>query len=294
MSGKPIVDATVRLVRWEGGLGRPTAPGRTNEQGAFEFKELVAGSYQLTVAAERYVGLEFGQKVPWDPGRRIEIQEGQQFDKADIGLPRTSAVEGRLTDEFGDPVPGVTVQVARVQFVAGKRRLLPISAAANTTRPTDDLGRFRVYNLPPGDYYVLALSGPFAGADDPSGFAPTYFPGTRVATQAQAVHVGVAQELADISFALAPAPMASVSGTVVDASGQPARGATVLLAQTTGGDVRAIVIARLGTEDGTFSFRNVAPGSAVIQAYGRPQGGGSLASSPFGYAALDVSDGGMR
>ena len=41
VSGKPIVDATVRLVRWEGGSGRPVAPGRTNEQGAFEFKELV-------------------------------------------------------------------------------------------------------------------------------------------------------------------------------------------------------------------------------------------------------------
>ena len=295
VSGKPIVDATVRLVRWEGGLGRPSPPGRSNEQGAFEFKELVAGSYQLTVAAERYVGLEFGQKVPWEPGRRIELADSQQFDKADLPLPRTSAVEGRLTDEFGDPMPGVTVQIARVQFVAGKRRLLPISAAANVTRPTDDLGRFRVYNLPPGDYYVLALSGPFAGADDPSGFAPTYYPGTRVATQAQAVHVGVAQDLADISFPLAPAAMGTVSGSVVDKSGQAQVGSTVMLFQTTGGDVRALISARIATEaDGAFAFRNVAAGSYVVQAWGRPQGGGNLGRAPFGSLALDVPEGGAR
>ncbi len=289
-TGKPLGDGTLRLIRWEGGRGTQAA-GRTDSQGRFEFHDLPPGSYQLTVAVDRYVGLEFGQRVPTEPGKRIELSDGQQFDKADIALSRTGAIEGRLIDEFGDPVPGVTVQIARVTYAAGKTRLMP--ATGVTVRPTDDLGRFRMFNLPPGDYYVLALAGPFAstGADDPSGFAPTYFPGTRIATQAQAVHLGYSQDLGDISFPLMPAPMETVSGVVVDASGQPVPKPSVLLMQTNGGDVRAMIMARLaGEADGTFVFRNVAPGSYVIQAFGQPQGGGSLASSPFGSRVLTLAE----
>ena len=51
----------------------------------------------------------------------------------------------------------MTVQAARVQYVAGKRRLMPIGGTT-AARPTDDLGQFRILNLPPGDYYLMALS----------------------------------------------------------------------------------------------------------------------------------------
>jgi 5-hydroxyisourate hydrolase-like protein (transthyretin family) len=294
-TGKPLSVATLRLVRWEGGRGAQSSRP-TDTDGRFAFTDLLPGSYQLSAAAEGYgyVGLDFGQRLPTEPGRRIELGDGQQFDKADFALSRTGAIEGRLVDEFGDPMPGVTVQIARVMFAAGKRRLMPVSGGPIATRPTDDLGQFRVFNLSPGDYYVLALSGPFAGADDPSGFAPTYFPGTRVATQAQPVHVGYADEVRGVSFGLVPASMGTVAGSVVDAAGQPSGGATVLLLQTTGGDVRAMIMARLGTAaDGAFSFRNVAPGSYVIQAFGRPQGSGSIAAGAFGSLVLDVPDGGI-
>lgn len=292
VSGKAIAGASVRLVRWAGGMGSQSY-GRTDADGRFTFPDLPPGSYQVNVTADRYVGLEFGQRAQNEPGRRIELGDGMQFDKADVALARTSAVEGRLMDEFGEPVPGVTVQIARVVVAAGKRRLAPISGGAIATRPSDDLGQFRVFNLPPGDYYVLALSGPFAGADDPSGFAPTYYPGTRVATQARAIHLDSGSEVRDLSFVLATSPMAAISGSIVDASAQPVPGANLMLFQTTGGDVRALIMARMTADaDGSFLFRNVAPGSYVIQAFGRPQGGGNLARAPFGSLALDVPDDG--
>lgn len=295
MSGKPIASASLRLIRWEGGRGMQSA-GTADADGHFEFKDLLPGSYQLTVSAERYIGLEFGQRTATEPGRRIELAGGQQFDKADFNLMRTSAIEGRLTDEFGDPVPGVSVQLARVQFVAGKRRLMPLSGSPNSgSRPTDDLGRYRVFNVPPGDYYVLALSGPFAGADDPSGFAPTFYPGTRVGTDAKPVHVDAAQDVTSVSFPLTPAPMGTLSGNVVDTAGQPVARADVILLQTNGGDVRTIVMARQPADaDGVFSFRNVAPGSYVIQAFGRPEGGGNLGRAPFGSLALEAPEGGSQ
>jgi hypothetical protein len=292
-TGKPIAGAVMHLIRWEGGRGAQSY-GRTDDQGQFVFDKLLPGSYQLSAAADRYVGLDFGQKIPTEPGRRIELADGQSFTQADFTLPRTSAISGRLTDEFGDPVPNVAVQIARVTYAAGKTRLLPIGSP-NAVRPTDDLGQFRAFNLPPGDYYVLALSGPFAGADNASGFAPTFYPGTRVATQAQAVHVDFGQDLSNVSFALAPAPMGTLAGSVVDGTSQPVAGADVMLLQTTGGDVRTMIMARMAADSaGAFAFRNVPAGSYVIQAFGRPQGGGNLGRAPFGSLALDVPEGGIR
>ena len=115
---------------------------RADALGKFELTDLPAGSYRLTASAEGFVSLQYGQARPPEPFRPIDLKDGEQFNKADFALPKTSAVEGRLVDEFGDPAPNVEVQVARVQYVAGKSRLLPASTP-RATRPTDDQGNFR-------------------------------------------------------------------------------------------------------------------------------------------------------
>ena len=109
----------------------------TDANGRFLFEGLTAGSYSLMFAAERFVSLQFGQATPQETERRVELKDGEHFDKADISLPPTTAIEGRLLDEFGDPVPGIRVQPALVQFIAGKRRLVPAgSGSMPPPRPT--------------------------------------------------------------------------------------------------------------------------------------------------------------
>jgi hypothetical protein len=58
-----------------------------------------------------------------------------------------------------------------------------------------------------------------------------------------------------------------------------------------GGDIRSFMSANIaGDPDGRFTFRNVAPGSYVVQAFGRPAaGGGNIGRSPFGSVAFDVN-----
>lgn len=290
-TGRPVPDVTVRAVRWEGGRGQQSAV-RTDAAGRFVIANALPGSFQLTATAEGFVTIDFGQRTPGEPGKRIELADGQQFNEADIVLQRTSAVEGRLLDEFGDPVPGVTVQLAQVQFAAGKTRLMPVGGPQ--PRPTDDLGQFRVFGLAPGDYYVLALSGPFANQDTTAaGFAVSYFPGTAAPTDARPVHVGIGQDARDVTFALQPAPLATIAGLAVDQDGKPVPNANLMLVQTSGDDVRSFVIARgIAGPDGAFSFSNVAQGTYVIQAFGRPVGGGNLSRAPFG--ALPVAATGDR
>lgn len=270
-TGRPL-RAIVEILPTSGGIPRRV---RADALGKFELASLPAGTYRLTASADGFVSLQYGQGRPPEPYRPIDLKDGEQFNKADFALPKTSAVEGRLVDEFGDPAPNVEVQVARVQYIAGKSRLFPASTP-RTTRPTDDQGHFRVYGLPPGDYYLMALSGPFATNPTWAGFAPTFYPGTTSAPEARAIHLEPGQDATNLSFALAPAQSATMSGRAVDASGQPLRTGIVLF-QLYGGDVRAVITGRsTAGPDGTFLFRNVPFGTYAIQSGTNASNFGSL------------------
>jgi 5-hydroxyisourate hydrolase-like protein (transthyretin family) len=289
-TGRPLANVTLRIIRWEGGLGQFIPPVRTEADGRFVVERLRAGEYQVTFSAPGFVGLDFGQKRPQEGSRRIELTDGEHFDKADIALPPTTAIEGRLVDEFGDPAPGIVVQVAQVQYAAGKSRLMPVGGGM-APRPTDDLGQFRIINLPPGNYYLMALAGPFAGPGDPSGFAVTYYPGTVAPAEAKPVQLELGRDLTGLTFQLIPAPMSTVSGVITDETDKPISG-TVMFLPMSGGDVRSMLIGRVNPgPDGAFTFRNIAPGTYVIQAFGRPVGAGNLGAAPFASLPLTIERG---
>ncbi len=289
-TSRPLEGVVIRMVRWDGSFGQQIPARGTDANGRFQFDGLLAGSYSITYAADRFVSLQFGQRTPQEAAARIELKDGQIFANADISLPPTTAIEGRLLDEFGDPVPGIRVQAVQVQFLLGQRRLMPAGSGSMPSQPTDDLGRFRIFNMPPGDYYLVAVAGPFAGPQDPSGFALTYFPGTALPTEARPVSLELGKDLSGLVFQLAPAPMATISGVLTDEHDKPVAGSLRFLA-TSGDDVRSLIMASTATgADGAFTFRNVAPGTYVIQAYVRAPGGeGNLGSMAFGYLPVKVS-----
>jgi hypothetical protein len=66
--------------------------------------------------------------------------------------------------------------------------------------------------VPPGTYYVGATTGVYIDQSATGGFAETFFPGTTETAAATPVRVAAGQELANVSFALVPAAMGTVSG----------------------------------------------------------------------------------
>ena len=221
-TGAPIRRAQVRA----------SAPGAqetrttlTDEQGRFELRELAGGRYTITATKGGFITLQYGQRRPSEPGTPVDLAAGQTIEKLVVGLPRGSVITGRIVDEFGEPLTGAQVRVLRYGYAAGARRLLP----AGQSDRTDDQGTFRVFGLPPGEYVVSAtlnedraLFRPRAGgADDEAttGYAPTYFPGTTNAGDAQRVTVGLGQEVSGIGFGLSLMPLAKVSGRVVGLAG---------------------------------------------------------------------------
>lgn len=294
VSGKPIKAAQLLLLPAPGQGERLTNWARTDAQGRFEYRSLQAQRYTLGFRAPGFVNLEFGQKRPGETGTQIQLRDGEDF-RADMKLSRASALEGTLLDEFGEPAPGVLVQVAQRQYAAGRHRLMPVGARI-TTAPSDDRGRYRISNLAPGDYYVAALSGVYTEANEVGGFAPTYHPGTADSGGAAPVTVAFGVDTAGITFALVPANTFSVSGTMVDAEGKPVSGRGSLWLATPDRLNRAdFNLARAVTAaDGTFVLRNVPQGTYTMQGFAPPppdyRGPGNLGAMAFGWAPLTVGD----
>lgn len=149
-TGRPIKRARVFLNAAElpGGRGM-----LTDDSGAFEFTDLPAGRYTITASKSGYIQLSFGQRRPLQAGTPISLGDGQQLKGIDFALPRGGVISGRVSDESGDVMPGVQVQVMRYQYQQGDRRLVPASAGQ-----TDDRGAYRVWGLNPGEYYVSATA----------------------------------------------------------------------------------------------------------------------------------------
>jgi len=295
-TGTPIRRAQVRISSAEAREGRLAA---TDAQGRFEIKELPAGRYTMSASKGGFVSLQYGQRRPSESGTPIELGDGQTLDKLVIALPRGSVLGGRITDEFGEPVANASVIAMRYSYAAGGRRLTA-AAGSNARDTTDDQGHFRLFGLPPGEYFVSAtLRTGGAEAADPSGetsgYAATYYPGTPNIAEAARVTLAVSQENTNVSFGLIATRLVRVSGTVMSSDGAPAAGATVMLVPGGTAAGRGIVMQQGGTgsrsdRTGAFQMANVAPGRYQVQARSGGRGGeGELARMDLVVGAEDVT-----
>jgi Carboxypeptidase regulatory-like domain len=255
-TGRPIKRARVFIsaAELQGGRGM-----LTDDAGAFDFADLPAGRYTINASKSGFIQLSYGQRRPLQAGTPLQLLNGQQLKGVDFALPKGGVISGRVSDESGDVMPGVNVQVMRYQYQQGDRRLVPAGQAQ-----TDDRGVYRVWGLNPGEYYVSAVArndgaggrgipaaaaqaladavagrGGAAGrggrgaeavaaalaalgpSDDPDQlmYAPTYYPGVGSAAEARAVTVGVSQEVIGIDFGLQLVRTARVSGHVENPDG---------------------------------------------------------------------------
>ena len=281
-SPNPIRRAQVRIT------GPDIAPkaALTDAAGRFDFRDLPAGRYTLQASKSGFVSVQYGQTRPFEQGKGIELADKQAIDNADIAMPRGGVISGRIVDEFGDALPDISVTAMRQTWSNGRRRLVP---SPGRIAQTNDLGVFRIYGLPPGDYYVTAslrgglplgemevmmvggavTSGTFgASASEPrSGYASTYYPGTPNAAEAQKISLTSGQDLSGADFALIPVRLAKVTGMVVGSEGKAVEGAAVTLvpAQRDLAGLLGPTSARSG-KDGTFTLNSVTPGEYTLQA----------------------------
>jgi protocatechuate 3,4-dioxygenase beta subunit len=263
-TGKPLRRAQVRLASEYEFLGTPRTAS-TSSDGRYEFRDVAPGRYTLRAERSGYLALTYGQRHPGEQGRPLEIAEKGVAEKVDFALPRMSVISGRVLDDLGEPIAGITVWVLQTRYIQGRRQLVATGANART----DITGRYRLLSLPPGDYAVMGTTRETWPHDsDPKqvfGYAPTYFPGTSTAAQAQRVKVGAAQEASGIDFSLVAGRTSNVRGTATSASGLPLGGETVTMAHEIGGPTMwmgsAVAVAATKVAgDGSWTLPNIPPG----------------------------------
>ena len=272
-TGSPIRRAQVTARSMEGRGGGVTS---TDGEGRFEIKDLPAGRFTISAMKGGFVQSVFGQRRPTDPGTPIDLADGQIAEKVNFILSRGSVITGRIVDDGGEPVSGAMVAAMRYAFMAGGRRLVN-AGGEGSSRTTDDQGTFRLYGLPPGEYYISAsarngmMMMPGMNNTEAEGYAPTYFPGTPNIAEATRVSARVGVE-STASFAMIVARMARVSGRALNSNGQPVTNAMLMM---TPADPAGMMMmmgmnnAMIGA-DGTFQFSNIPPGRYNLQL--RPNG----------------------
>lgn len=265
-NGRPVRRALVRMLLPTGGFPRVVS---ADLEGRYEFREVPAGDYWITAGKPGYLALEFGQQRAFERRKVMTIRDGETLEKIDITLPVSGAISGCIVDTNGDPVEGIDVRLMQLQFAADRRRALPVAGVGR--RLTNDQGRYRLYGVPPGQYMVMAS----VVADQPtaptfvilpSGYAPTYAPGTPNPSDAKLVTVGLSEQVDDIDLTLARVATARISGTVVDSLGTPLRARILMSRSQRSGAVTVEPSSTTSSVDGRFEIRNVPSGEWVFQA----------------------------
>ena len=254
----------------------------TDDLGRFQLAGLSAGPWRVTVSKSGYFTTQVGQRHPFESPPRITLTPRQRL-MADVALSRGGVIAGRIQDETGEPLAGLRVRVYRARMAAGHRRLDAVGAADFT----DDTGAYRIYGLPPGDYFVGA-SLRVAPADSvvETTYAPTYYPGTGDLASAQRIRIASGIEATAV-FSLLPVRNVRITGTVATSAGAPA---SALLTLTSGAaELGSLGVGAATREDGSFTLPDVAPGRYTLSAVLRGDGPAEHGALTMTVGAEDVS-----
>ena len=208
---------------------------------ASSFANSPAGHFTLQADKSAFVSVQYGQtgrsnpasRSSWPTSRASTMARHQHAPRQ--RHRRTDHRRVRRRD------PDVSVTAMRQTWQNGRRHSCPLRGRV---AQTNDLGHFRIYGLPPGDYYVSATlrsgglemvdlelmagtaasnsAGPTASAPK-SGYSSTYYPGTPNIAEAQRIHVGRRPGVPERRLCARRHRLAKVSGIVIGSDGKPLR-----------------------------------------------------------------------
>ncbi len=148
-TGEPVRKASLTLRPNGRGAGSFTATSAND--GSFNFASVDAGTYSLS--GERVGFVSDTYSTNGGDTAVISVVSNQATTGIQFKMIPQSVVLGHVFDEDGDPVRGVNVQAWRYSYPRGLRQLTQVQNASS-----NDIGEFRLFNLPPGRYYVSATN----------------------------------------------------------------------------------------------------------------------------------------
>lgn len=235
-----------------------------DHDGRFEFAKLPAGRYAVSATAgdhrATHIRASFRDRaVPAGAPPFVLLQPAEIRPDANIALPRSLAISGRVVDDLGDPIAGIDVAVSALRGTQ--------SPAFGGRRPTDDRGVFRVFGLTAGRYVVCARvefvsSTRAAVASRTERFVTTCHPSSLKESEAQEVSLSLS-DADGIEIRMRRSRAFTISGTIVDPAGAVVESPSVNLMHYRGGGSSSIGTAATG---GHFVFSGLTPGDYGVHA----------------------------
>ena len=196
------------------GLGTPSpkrpSPARTDE---FEFAQPPAR--RLSVDGRGHWICGRWNDAPW---AAVNLVAGEQRRDVILSLLPEAVISGKVLDDQGDPAISAMVY-AFVPVYSNHRRRFVLTGQGGSAQ-TDERGDYRLYNLSPGSYTLVAT---YQRKDDPRPVAtpPTFYPGVSDPDQSSPLTVGAGDEATDINLDLVVTQAVCVRGRATVPSQKP-------------------------------------------------------------------------
>jgi len=315
-SDTPLPRINIELQDSSGGGDAATLTTTTNEKGEFAFVNLASGRYRLAASGAGYLRVEYGQAGLSGSGIVFPLAPAQEKIDFRFALTPTAAISGRVVNASGEPLINADVVAFKESFSSGQRQLFAIRAVRS-----DDSGNYRLFWLPPGQYYIGAqpaegivtttILNNVAGTDSTSIFGVrrttrdvtvslagtrpgqkgasllTYFPGTYEGQSALVIDAPAGADIRNVDFIVRRVDTYRVRGNVL---GAPAGGNAQVQVRL----LRSIqpplqqYSASTNATTGVFEFSGVIPGPYILFATG-PGGLSGRLNIEVGAADVDAT-----
>jgi len=286
----------------QGGRGgppvRPVMMNKeTDEQGRFSIVNLEPGKYRITAERQGFLRQSWGARKYSGGSAQVLVGDGQTVKQIDFRLMPQGVITGKVLDEDGEPMAGVQVRAQRTFLRNGLR---VSSTMANAT--TSDIGEYRLPELKPGRYSVVASPRPrpdmmgmgpgAAASNDPlpanpeMTYAATYYPSTPDVATAVPVDVGEGGEVPQIDIRLVKTRVFRVRGKVIGlpegGAGRRGGGMTPVTLTPRGGSRggEPVLMGQARGAEGIFEIRNVPAGQYTAHTQAQVAGAQYVAIAP--------------
>jgi hypothetical protein len=275
-TGQPISGVQVSLVGLsDEALLSPSRAGRytavSDNAGHFTMNGVPTGRYSIQVQHDRYL-------LPPRYNLVVSVLREKTRD-IDLTLVQGAVITGRVRDTYGQPLSDATVSAYTLVYRNGFPALQSVAE-----KMTDDRGEYRLFWLPPAEYYLAVTPRPAGrGARGPQP-VKTFYPAAANVSDATLLAVKPGAEINGIDVDVRVEQLRKVSGQVVSGV-SPARppstaqGVFAIIAQTQNRTADVVLInhdasipddgeptsvrapALDSPSGGLFDFSNVLPGT---------------------------------